>query len=28
MDKMVEYEYAKSPERPWGIPDMFGIFLA
>jgi len=28
MEKMVEYEYGKSPERPWGIPDMFGIFLA
>jgi len=28
MEKMVEYEYGKSPERHWGIPDMFGIFLA
>jgi len=28
MEKMVEYEYGKSPERPWGIPDILGIFLA
>jgi len=26
--KMVEYVYGKSPEHPWGIPVMFGIFLA
>jgi len=28
MEKMVEYEYGKSPEHHWGIPDMVGIFLA
>jgi len=27
VEKIVEYQYGKSPERPWGIPDIFGIFL-
>jgi len=28
MEKIVEYEYGKSPGRHWEIPDMLGIFLA